>query len=94
VKLEVEQGTAGHRHWRLVVTAADVSGEENGLDRRLRVVGGDVRVKLDYGPRRAAAAGRAWRPAGAHPRRGRAIRAPASTGHARSDSSWHASSDA
>ena len=67
MKLEVEQGAADRHHWRLVVTTADLAPGANGLDRRLRVIGGGVRAKLDYAPRRRAVA-RTVRPAPAtHP---------------------------
>jgi hypothetical protein len=47
MRFEVEKSASGH-HWRLVVTAADLEQGHERLDRRLRVVGGDVRAKLDY----------------------------------------------
>ena len=48
MRLEVEPSTPGDHHWRLVVTADETAHGPTELQRRLRVVGGNVRAKLDY----------------------------------------------
>ena len=89
MKLEIEQDVTDCHHWRLVVTAADLGADANGLDRRLRVIGGGVRAKLDYAPRRCESPSRVRRPAAARaaPARATTRWAVAAIGSGRTDPS-------